>query len=394
MLEQRAQAVLSGDREGFLATVSERDPEFYSAQETLFEHLQPLPFASFEFAADKESGFVDTQRSDWRIRSVNVMWQYSWTGFEDEVRTEELDLDLAQENGVWKLTGDQLSEEGSWWILDHIAAERSNHFLLFYHPDFQPFATEAIAVLEAEYDSIGAAVEAATGEAPRPGYAAFISSSQEEFRQLAGGGAHTQGLATWEYALGPDGMEVLSRTLYLNGETLRDDLVAEFETAVRHEIGHLMLVRVTLPFTPVWLSEGAAMLLSDTEIDWGFLADTGLTIVEGYEYSVESLTDDASLGGFPFSAVRGHVQARYEFSNAINRYLVDNFGSVAYWRFYMTYADTPWREIEPVTRLFGPGKWNALKIGKTDEALRDIFGLSELELDKLVRDWIREQAAI
>lgn len=396
LIEQRARALLAGDKVAFMATVSEEDTEFYAAQETLYAYLQSLPFASFEFIVDRDSGRVDDRRQDWKMEGVEVEWRYSWRGTENQIREQSLTYAFAQKDGVWTLTADELSDDDSWWVLAPLRFEYTDHFLLFYHPDFEDLWEETADLLEGAYDSVGKEATSASGIEPAPIYVIYVASDQDEFGKLAGGGAHTQGRAFSKYALGPEGIRILSRSIYLKGESLRQRMVDDFRTTIKHELVHAMLDTVTMPFTPAWVSEGAAMYLAEQEIDWAFMRQVWeqgrLDWVE-----LEELTPRRSLEADIFDIGKpGIALIRYAYSNALTRYLIDNFGEDTYWELYLSYSRVPWEEVEPEIPGFSSfigNPWEDFQIRVTDRVVREIFGYSEEELDEQVKAWIDKQLA-
>ncbi len=90
MLGRQTEAILSSDIAGHLDTFR---TALHEEQQTLFERLQSLPFASYTFQVDPNERLSAAHTGE--LRAINVRLSYTFAGIpEDNVFQHDLDMDF------------------------------------------------------------------------------------------------------------------------------------------------------------------------------------------------------------------------------------------------------------------------------------------------------------
>jgi hypothetical protein len=113
LLDHRAAAVVAGDEDAFLATVSTTSGDFYKRQRRLFERMETLPIGSYSLEADW-ARYGDLTRPSDRARHPEAAdvtipvteERYTLEGFDRAPAAEDLFYTFAEIDGDWLIAGD------------------------------------------------------------------------------------------------------------------------------------------------------------------------------------------------------------------------------------------------------------------------------------------------
>jgi hypothetical protein len=141
-LEQRAEAILSQDREAFLSTVDAHNSVLYVEETHWFDDLAPYPADRFAY----ESELLELNGEE---AIVNLQVRYRVPSVEWAPLTPSYQARFVQRDGQWLYSGLDFSEQ------------RSEHFVLKYESaDYAPYAPRLLAEAERAYVQVTSDLEA------------------------------------------------------------------------------------------------------------------------------------------------------------------------------------------------------------------------------------------
>ncbi len=199
-----------------------------------------------------------------------------------------------------------------------------------------------------------------------------------------------------EYEFDAEGIHTNSRAFYINGQAFTryaKDLSPEARPAtILHELVHLALSKETMPFTPPWVSEGAAVYYAGqaSPAKLRRLVDKGRL----NEVFLADLTGARSLGEHDFWGKR--VGFEYLYSGAVTSYLIETYGEETFLKFYRACAKVPVEDVADkvsgffITSFGINASMVELAEEKTGELAQQFFGRTPEELDADVKAWLVE----
>jgi hypothetical protein len=170
-----------------------------------------------------------------------------------------------------------------------------------------------------------------------------VTATDDEFEALTGrSGTQFVGVATACFDVRPDDIMITNRAFFLNGAAFGGNTAQDRQRTITHELTHLVLADTTMPFTPAWLSEGAAMFVSsDLPTDTLQRAQQ----VGGFDtIGIASLSSQTSFGGAAGATV-DQTSLEYAYSAFLATYLINTYGADRFWALYDSFADVPVREM-------------------------------------------------
>lgn len=380
LLNRQAQAVMAGDLAGYLSTFAS---DVQPAQTAIFERSRHLPLADYRLALAPNAFFVGSEWERGEQSQVTVNISYRWRGLpEENVFRHTLTYWFSRQDGRWVVSRYEVDRPAPFWWLDDAQFAESEHFLIFYRPAAADLANTVAAECEQVYAELQAA-----GLRLDSRFAVYVMVDQDDFREQTGQGARTLGLAIWNYLLLDETVQTQGWAFYLNGAsfTERDAVDDPFgrKATIKHEMVHLALARETMPFTPVWLIEGAAIHFAGQyrpELRQ-YLISEG----KPDQISLAQLTAADQLGQFDF--IGGRAGPEYLFSAAVVQYLIDTYGSERFWDFYRSFSRVPAERLRQALPLFsvmdsGLGPFRSEIV---PEMLNAVYGLSLAELEAAVK---------
>jgi hypothetical protein len=269
VLDARAAAVRSGDKDAWMATVDPDAPKsFRDAQARLFDGLRSVPLESYSLEARTEDTGDLARGLDLKygakVQLPETRQRLRLRGYDDRDAVDSLWLTFVERGGRWYVGGDEdlaalgLDTARGLWDYAPIATLETEHLLTIYHPAqeeraraLSAIAEEAIVTLQKRWDQpwsqrIPMVLPADTDELEK-----LLQSTidLDKFLAFVSYGSVRDTDAGWD-ATAP--------RIYIQDENLRSYSRAyQVETLV-HELAHAAGAPLAGPFVPSWVHEGVA----------------------------------------------------------------------------------------------------------------------------------------
>ena len=375
LLDHRAEAMLEGDLEAFLATVDPADAAFATRQRHLFDGFQQLGLASYDLrVSDAMWPELTSSREVARYgpnldpRVLHVEERYRLDGYDRAPALEDLYLTFVNRDGEWRVASDTdlddltLYSGRKLWENGPIIIRESQHFLYVSHPD-QADAAEPI--LEASGQALDRVGE--RWPVPWPERVPILApSTTEELRRMIQATFDLDVFVAFASS-GVDrgrGWTVVGHRVILNWPNFSSFSDETQEDILTHELLHVATRGTVGPATPSFVEEGIAEWVSEDD-DTTYLAPRvaagtfDRALPEDHEFRTGSSDD---------------ILASYEESAAWGRFAVDRYGVGELAEFY---------------RLLGqprvaPGTWEY----HVDRAAREALGVSFDVMEARWADWV------
>jgi hypothetical protein len=387
LLESMNDALGSGDRERYLQAWS---ADLRSSQSQLFDQAIALPLEDIEWAPsqDEQNGAVSNNQTQMRDYEVGLSFRVRDVDPENVFRTT-LKLALERQDAAWVIT--ELEGTLPFWAYAPTEATRSGAFWIFYHPSM---ASE-VPVIESEAQRALATVEKVLPDRVAAANVMHVAATGQEFTELTGRSSqHFLGISLARFTFRKSGISVTNRAIFINGAAFMSDPAQDRQQTIAHELTHLVLAPVTMPYTPAWVSEGAAMYVT------GDFPQA--VIAQWYREQAPQSVDLATLSAhtsFGEDNMTEHqTSIDYAYSAYLTRYLAERYGKDAFFDFYESFADVPFEEIEP--HLPDPADGQALDAVMRDlaqrfahENVQAAFGIDLETLEREFEAWLGEQVS-
>ena len=382
MLRDRAAALNEGDIDAFLAPLALK---YVDLERQIVEGAATMPITSYDIVL--HPGQEAISENELRGTHMSLLYLYEDLPPDNQFRIT-FEYDFTFQDGSWMITR-SVPVEGLAlppWVIGPTLFTRSDHFLVLFRPEVTGIQ-DIVGLAEQAWDSMsGLPIEIddvmliTLANSPAQ-YADFTSTSL---------GASSVAQAETIFEIAPQRIRSISRSIVENLPRFRG--AADGAETLRHEIVHIALSTLTLPFTPSWVAESAAMHFAEQRptSTWR----RGIRENRFNALTFAELGTRASLGAHDASGLTASFE--YAYAGAAANYLIETFGVEAYLEFYSSYSKVPAQEVydrlpdEGVEPRRSP-KLLELGAETTRMALLTSFGLTEGALDVAVRDWIREQ---
>jgi hypothetical protein len=366
LLEDRAQAVLSRDREAFLAQVDPSLTDFATAQRLLVDRLAEVPFAEWEYEVVGEGPALQGDRAvalpqGSAVVRVRLTFRVEGSAAQND---REQYLTVVPRGGRWLLAGDTDAEgqgfttQRDLWDLGPVRIRQGESSVLLADP--REAGPAELRRLSDEADRAVRDVDRVwRGDwSRRP--LVILPRSQKDMATLIGsdgkGLAQIAAVTTGSFAEGLTRGDrvVINPTAFGTLGSLGRRIV------LSHEMTHLATRATSVQSLPIWLSEGFAdyVAYDPTTVPTSVVASDVLDAVRDGD-PPRRLPEPAD-----FDAGEGDIAAAYEGAWLACRMIAERFGERALVRFYADMADSA-----------GPG-WPAESV--------DSLGITE---KALVREW-------
>lgn len=388
MLDRRAAAVLSGDRETFLETVSAGSAAFVRRQERLFEGLQSLPLESYELVADWDRAGDLARASDRRsypdadVVSIPLTEErYELEGVDPRPALEDLFFTFVEVDGTWSIAADDDLEEVGLFSARHlwdegpVTVEEQGRFVLIGHPcEGAGSAGRRCARLTPDFLNVAGRslrnVEERLPQAPVPASVAVLApGSEEELGRMLQVTYELDNFLAFATATVDTsrGIEFTGHRIALNWARLEGSSDEYLETIMTHELVHIATRAAAGPFTPFFVEEGIAEYVARME-------DPS---------SLEPLEDAVSDGTFDRRLPADHdfrtggpteIFLSYKESQSAITFLIERWGERAFIEFY---EDLGGRRAQAGTSRY-----------HVDQALRSTIGIGVGRFERVWADSI------
>ncbi|MCG8348434.1 MAG: hypothetical protein MI924_11730 [Chloroflexales bacterium] len=385
LLAAQAQALLAGDRDAYLAGF---DPALHAEQEQILDRASRMPLErySIEIAPDAAISASDAEQG--AVEGITVQVEYTLRGINPaNVFIHDLRYDFVRNGAAWRISAVETDENPPFWHPGDLVLRETPHFLIVARPDV---ATE-LAALEQETETAYAELQT-KGLPLEARYVAYFTNDPDDFRILTGqSSSRALGVALSRYTFEDNTIVATGYAFYLNGEAfLEEQRGADArQTTITHELVHLALASDTRPFTPLWVSEGAAVYYSESPgaDQRQLLADNGNLA----DMSLARLTMADSLG--EHDLLGQQTGAEYLFSGLTFAYLVETFGEARVLEFYRSYTSVPAADVQERMPDFGGALvtnnvFASLREELTAQSIPAFFGVDLDQLDADVKVWI------
>jgi hypothetical protein len=260
LLDQREQALASGDRDAWMATVDPDAPqEFVDAQRRQFDGLRSVPVERFALVARDDQGDLAPEPD--RVLPATRM-TYRFTGFDDREAVDLLWLTYVRKGGRWFVASDtEVSDLGldtarNLWDTGPVDTATTEHFLVLFHPEQRERAVALAGIAED-----AAATLARVWDRPWLGRIPLVlPGSVDELEVLLQSTVDLDKFVAF-VSYGTDRDETWAATaprIYIQDRNLSVyGRESQVETLV-HELAHAAGAALSGPFVPSWVHEGVA----------------------------------------------------------------------------------------------------------------------------------------
>lgn len=365
VLRSRSRAVLTGDRDAFLATVDPTGGAFRARQGVLFDNLATLPLASWrETPAGTRPAFAAGDGWTFRLRLT-----YRLRGFDraNVVSGRYLTFERRPRAG-WVVSGDGtargLRDDPQIWDDGALSVVRGTSSLVIGASSGKPEEAE-LRDIAGRLDAGVRAVSAVVGDRWPRRVVALAPATEQQADELAGDVGNIGDIAafatvTGEHAVADRVVIAPSAFGRLSGLGRR--------VVLTHELVHVAMGGARDARTPMWLVEGLA--------DYVGYKDTGVSV----RSAARELAAEVSSGGLPsappdraaFAGSGARLSAAYEEAWLACRMIAQRYGEPALVRLYRT-------------AQAGPGGTRG-----EDRALRTVLGVGSSRFAARWRAYVRQ----
>jgi hypothetical protein len=334
LLQQINDALAQRDREGYVEAFA---PELQAVQGEVFDRLAALPVENIAWdAAAGPDATLNADGSMLNNYSIEVQYQIEDVDPNNPF-VSTLVAQLTQVDGRWTIAA--LEGEQPFWLYGPATAQRTDAFWIFARPGMDA----DLGTIEREAQQALAEVERALPNRAQATNVMFVTATDDEFEALTGrSGAQFLGVATARFDVRADDIMTTNRSFFLNGAAFGSNTTQDRQRTITHELTHLVLADTTMPYTPAWLSEGAAMFVSsDLPTDTLQRAQQA----GGFDtINIASLSSQTSFGG-AVGATGDQTSLEYAYSAFLATYLIDTYGADRFWALYDSFDDVPVRDV-------------------------------------------------
>ncbi len=388
VIEALGRALASGDREQYLAQFA---PALRAAQGEVFDRVAVLPITALtlEVGDDEQNGLPNGENE---IRGVAAELSYSVREAKP-VFTSSLEYTLRREGGIasgrWLVS--EVGGQLPFWVYGKTAAKRSGAFWIFYRPEL----ADELPVVEREAQAAFERIDQALPGRAEPVNVMYITASEEEFTSLTQRSAERfLGVALARYHINKRGVTITSQSFYINGAAFQSDPSQDRQQTIAHELTHLVLSPTTMPYTPAWVSEGAAMFITnnfDRDVITDWYRRGGPASLDLFE-----LTGKTSFGEADHAGEETTVE--YAYSAYLAKYLADTYGQDTFLAFYDSFAAVPVEVIQSqlprgeIVSVFS-SSMSPIAQKVTPERVQAAFGVDLVTLEREFEEWLGQEVA-
>lgn len=369
MLRARADKLLEGDVEGYLAPMTAEARAF---EEPWAREVVKLPLSQIDLTIDEATISLDGKR----FTGAEITFSYRYKPLpKDNPFKMALTYNLELRDGQWIVTGSSFAEGSTppLWAIGNAVVGDSPHFMVLSRPD-TPRVPELIEKAEA---GLARLLPKLTLEADKK-FLLVLPRDGNDYEVLVGE-QDSLAAASVNYRgqpIRPEDRFLIVNVRYMFDRTKRsieeDKRPVTPEQVFQHELAHAALSRFTRPCTPGWVAEGAATWLADeVRLDeWEEMAKLGLLEPPPLE----------SMGTAEADGTRPPVD--YPTANAATLALVERFGAAKFLDFYQNF-----KELDPPPVCKG-------RTGRTerstlsDRLVRRYYGIDLAGLDVMTKEYM------
>lgn len=340
LLDARAAAVVAHDRAAFLATVWSGSPDFVRRQGDLFDALQAVPLASWQYELDSTNEQPATASLDAKYGAGQwwapaVVLRYAIAEFDTEPTSAPQRVTFVHAGDRWLLAADddfdgtgQKSARGL-WDFGPLVRRRGVHTLALGHPGSEQLLSQLTDAVDAAVPR----VSAVWGPGWQQQVVVLVPNGQTELDRLLGGTTELRNIAavaTAELMVAGSGYRPVGDRVAVNPPNFAKLGPLGRQVVLTHETMHVATRTATGPDVPTWLVEGLADYAGYLGVPVSVAtAARDLQAAVRAGRVPEALPTDAQFDGG-----NSDLAAVYESAWLAFRLLVDTYGRDAALRFY------------------------------------------------------------
>lgn len=385
LLVALTQAIAAGNRSAYLAAFT---PELQQAQGAIFDRIAKLPIEQIKLEpADADpNGNVNTSATEissyqadisYRVRDVDPQNIFSST----------LEYTLRQQDGRWLIA--KINGQLPFWAYGPTEATRSGPFWIFYRPELAGDLSAIGQEAQQAYDLVNRTLP----NRAQSVNVMHVTASEQEFADLTErSGEQFLGVAVARYRIRKAGIQITSQAFFINGAAFTNDPQQDRQKTIAHELTHLVLSPKTMPYTPAWISEGAAMYVTsdfpkDALTNW--YRDGGAA-----RLSLADLSAQTAFGERDISDQQTSIN--YAYSAFLAKYIVETYGQDKFLALYDSFADVPFATISNQLPRFGGGSIFTASMGNlaqklAPEKVQQTLGVDLPTLEAQYESWLGGQ---
>lgn len=385
LLVTMTKALAERNRDAYLAALA---PELHEEQGRIFDQIAGLPLEDVRVEPSdvEENGVLNGDQTaldgyqaelSWRVRDIDPA----------NVFNANVEYSLERRDGRWIITA--VGGQVPFWAYDTTEARRSGAFWIFYRPE----AAAELPQIEQEAQQALDRVTEALPNRARPVNLMRVTATEQEFTDLTErSGERFLGVASARFRIKKAGITITSQAFFINSAAFEQDPQQDRQRTITHELTHLVLSPKTMPYTPAWVSEGAAMFVSN-DFPQPIIADWYRE--QGPEtMSLADLSGKTSFG--EHDGLDEQTSIDYAYSAFLTRYLVETYGKDAFFSFYDSFADVPFDAISNDLPRAGEGSLMESSMGSLAQKLapqqaQAAFGVDLATLERDFEAWLAGQ---
>jgi hypothetical protein len=379
LLRRRAQAVLTGDEQSFLATLDPKaDPTFVTTQRRLFANLAGVPFDEWTYRLNPDdmldvSGLPDGDEMADELWAPSVDLRYALRGADLIPTNRSMGYLFARQGDTWYLRSDTALEgfgRRTWrgpWDFAPCVVTTTEHGIILSHPGSEPIVDRLVRELDTSVQAVSELWPTSWSRR----VAVMLPDSPGEMRALVGPDFPVESVVAVAVADRVDNKTrtVAGQRVVLSPSGVRALSVASLRIVLRHEITHLAARADTVDGSPTWLLEGFA--------DYVGYRDSGVTLAEGAPDLAKRVRQDGPPSALPedraFRSSGSELDLAYQQSWSLARYIADQYGEQTL--------------IAVYRKLAGIGPVSA---SETDRMLREVLGVDRAALVAGWQSYLKE----
>jgi hypothetical protein len=321
VLDQREEAIRSGDRKRFLDTVDPRAPEAFKVRQArLFDGLSSVPLASFDLRLrtdeipDLSTGLAERYAAD-EVFLPPVEARYRIEGADSADALDAFFYTFLRRDGRWRIASDTdvvdvgLPSSRNLWDFGPVAKTVSGHFTILFNPADRERAESLLALAEEGHERLGRSFNR-----PLPAQVVIVLPHNiDQLREMLQATFDLSNFVAFASAAvdRDEGWASTVARVYVQDTNLsRNRRSFQLET-FHHELIHVAAFPLAGPFVPSWVHEGVADWMATGRgrpsrvaagnphlpDDYEFTTGGGEGILDAYEASTSAIAFLAKAKG-------------------------------------------------------------------------------------------------
>jgi hypothetical protein len=344
LLSRRSAAVLRRNREAFLTTVDPKAKAFRAQQARLFDNLDEVPVASWEYRLDDADAFTLSAARQTGLKGnafgALVRLRYRLKGYDAFPVAVSQYLTFVQRNGSWYIASDidgnaaGKSTGRELWDFGPVNVAKGDSSLVLGLP-----GTGLLSRYAREADRAVPAVTKVWGTDWSRRVIVVVPRTEEQMASLLGAKAsdYRQIAAVTTGELGVESSRAAADRVIVNPDAFRQLGPLGRRVVMTHEVTHVATRAATKSWTPTWLAEGFA--------DYTGYLNSGVPA----RAAASELLKDVNAGRLPsalpsderFRTTRQDLAQSYEMSWLACRFIAERYGRAKLVAFYRAVGTGP-----------------------------------------------------